>query len=246
MNKKNLFSFVIVALTLISLTAISSVNAFAATTEKISTGANIKYICGDVNFDGDITVEDVTLIQMHIAKIKTFDDIQLQLANFDNDTVVGVSDVTMLQMYIANIVTYPPLNSDGYRLGERVEVKGVLTWGKAFNEAVIDKWKPATVTFSKWCNYSSMFEWEDGIIVDECEKGLIRAFKDGDKNIVYVLSDSKIYLNTNCSDMFEFADNLNKVNFYNTDATYVTTMHGMFYECNNMTSLYTKGLTTPN
>ncbi len=46
--------------------------------------------------------------------------------------------------------------------------------------------------------------------------------------------------------MFQYNDSLVKVNFYNTDASLVTTMEKMFSSCSSLKNLYTKGLNTPN
>lgn len=61
----------------------------------------IEYQKGDVNLDGKIDVNDVTLLQMYIAKIESFTDEQSELADFNGDLTVNVSDVTAIQFWIA-------------------------------------------------------------------------------------------------------------------------------------------------
>ena len=60
----------------------------------------IKY--GDVNMDGKITIDDVTMIQRAAAEIVKFtNSLQKSLADINNDGVVSVTDVTCLQKYLA-------------------------------------------------------------------------------------------------------------------------------------------------
>lgn len=61
-------------------------------------------ILGDVNYDGQITIDDATTIQMHLIKMVTLDKAQLLKADVDNDVDVTVDDVTRVQMYIAKFI----------------------------------------------------------------------------------------------------------------------------------------------
>ena len=54
----------------------------------------------DVNGDGEITIEDATLIQKAVAGIATFDADQKVLADVNGDGEVSVFDVTLIQKYI--------------------------------------------------------------------------------------------------------------------------------------------------
>lgn len=60
---------------------------------------------GDTDLSGDISISDVTAIQMHLAKIDMFDDEFLPLADCDSDGEITVSDVTKLQMVLAKYFT---------------------------------------------------------------------------------------------------------------------------------------------
>ena len=62
------------------------------------------FMLGDVNGDGEISVEDVTQIQLHIAKLVELDDKQLKCADTDRDGIVSVPDVTQLQLFIAKLI----------------------------------------------------------------------------------------------------------------------------------------------
>lgn len=63
------------------------------------------FILGDVDMDSDVTVLDATLIQLHLASMKTLSDVQLLAADTDKDKEVTVMDATVIQRYIANLIT---------------------------------------------------------------------------------------------------------------------------------------------
>ncbi len=58
-------------------------------------------ICGDVDGDDILTIDDVTLIQKHLAKISLLTDEQLSNCDFDHDGDISINDVTSIQKYIA-------------------------------------------------------------------------------------------------------------------------------------------------
>ena len=66
------------------------------------TSAAISFALGDVNYSGNLTQDDATLIMSYIAGNTTFSNVQIVLADFDQDGVVGIADVIALQQYLAN------------------------------------------------------------------------------------------------------------------------------------------------
>ena len=60
-----------------------------------------RYIIGDTNLDGIISIGDVTAIQRHLAELAVFNDEQLALADTNGDGRIDISDATYLQMYLA-------------------------------------------------------------------------------------------------------------------------------------------------
>lgn len=60
-----------------------------------------KTIIGDINYDGKISVNDVTELQMYISQSKDFSDEQKLLADYNQDGVINVLDVTGMQQFIA-------------------------------------------------------------------------------------------------------------------------------------------------
>ena len=62
------------------------------------------YNCGDVNWDGDFDIVDVTLTQRHLAGIIEFNDVtEKPMADFDHDGEVTILDVTWMQRSLAGI-----------------------------------------------------------------------------------------------------------------------------------------------
>jgi len=61
----------------------------------------ITYIIGDADVDGRITVKDATIIQKHVAKLLTLNDVQLILADANADENVSVKDATQIQKFVA-------------------------------------------------------------------------------------------------------------------------------------------------
>ena len=57
-------------------------------------------ILGDVDLNGELTVQDSTMIQKYLVQIVTLNDEQLLAADFNKDGEISVSDATDLQKYI--------------------------------------------------------------------------------------------------------------------------------------------------
>ena len=62
------------------------------------------YIYGDVDLDGKVTISDVSLIQQHLAKLATLNEIQLEAADVNDDDKVDIVDATIIQQYLAKII----------------------------------------------------------------------------------------------------------------------------------------------
>ena len=60
-------------------------------------------LIGDTNLDGTVDVNDATLIQRYSAKIITFTDAQLALADLDGNGTVDINDATKIQRIAARI-----------------------------------------------------------------------------------------------------------------------------------------------
>lgn len=61
-----------------------------------------KVISGDVNLDGKIDVNDVTLLQRYIAGESVLTDDAVKAADFNKDRIIDVIDATAIQTFIAH------------------------------------------------------------------------------------------------------------------------------------------------
>lgn len=59
---------------------------------------------GDVNTDGTVNIDDVTLIQKYIANISELDSEQLKAADVTGDGDISIDDVTTIQKYLAGMI----------------------------------------------------------------------------------------------------------------------------------------------
>ena len=66
----------------------------------------IDLIPGDVNGDGDVTIDDATLVQKYSADLEVLSPEQLAAADVNRDGVVNVVDATMIQKYVAEIIDH--------------------------------------------------------------------------------------------------------------------------------------------
>lgn len=60
---------------------------------------------GDVNLDNIIAIEDVTILQKHIAGLIEIDSVQFTNADVNIDRVVNVVDATLIQKLIADLIS---------------------------------------------------------------------------------------------------------------------------------------------
>ena len=58
---------------------------------------------GDVNGDGEVTIEDATLIQRRGVELEAFTEVQEKLADVNGDGRVSILDVTCIQKYLAEM-----------------------------------------------------------------------------------------------------------------------------------------------
>ena len=61
-----------------------------------------KYIYGDINQDGEVNVQDTTLLQKYATKLAELNDVQKECAKFDDMENITVKSATKIQKYIAN------------------------------------------------------------------------------------------------------------------------------------------------
>jgi len=80
-----------------------------------STSQTEKYLLGDGDQDGKISVKDATVVQKHVAKIISLQGKALKSADADGDGKVTVKDATVIQKYVAKMKT-------NTKVGEEIEI----------------------------------------------------------------------------------------------------------------------------
>ena len=58
---------------------------------------------GDVNGDGEVNIEDATLVQKYVVGIEDFDKLQLFNSDVNDDGEISVVDATLIQKYIVGL-----------------------------------------------------------------------------------------------------------------------------------------------
>lgn len=86
---------------------LSAVSLLGASAEDFTYIQPEKFIYGDVNLDGTVTVKDVTLIQKGLAKLTYVTAVQKYLADPES-TGYSVKNATAIQKYLANYETTSP------------------------------------------------------------------------------------------------------------------------------------------
>ncbi len=59
---------------------------------------------GDANRDGEVNINDVTVIQYYLAELMTPESISFDAADADKNGVVDIFDATTLQLFLANLI----------------------------------------------------------------------------------------------------------------------------------------------
>ena len=77
--------------------------AYEVNTEVIDFTVAADSLLGDINLDGNISINDVTDLQLYLSESTSFTDEQKVLADFNQDGIIDISDATEIQQYIANI-----------------------------------------------------------------------------------------------------------------------------------------------
>lgn len=68
-----------------------------------------EFICGDVNFDSDVSVKDATTIQKYLAKLITLPEELVDSGDVDGNEKLTISDATLIQKFVAHIIDVFPV-----------------------------------------------------------------------------------------------------------------------------------------
>lgn len=61
------------------------------------------WIFGDLNYDQEVSISDIALIQLYLAGLISFTEMQIEIADVNQDGVISILDVATTQLYLANL-----------------------------------------------------------------------------------------------------------------------------------------------
>ncbi len=96
-----------------------------------------KYLYGDVDFDGKVTIKDATMIQKYVAGLLSFSELTKKVARVNGKATVTVSDATAIQRMVAGI-------SDTFESGKWYYVSGTQENTDPTEAPATQATKPAT------------------------------------------------------------------------------------------------------
>lgn len=88
-----------------SIVDLSKTPGYTGSSLKGATFINGDVVYGDVNGDGNISIDDVTLIQKYIADLSTLTSAQVAVSDVDHDGYVTINDATLIQKYIVGTIS---------------------------------------------------------------------------------------------------------------------------------------------
>ncbi len=145
----------------------------------------VDYKLGDVNMDGDINIDDATLVQKHAADLIILTDEQITLADVDFDNKITILDVTFIQKYVADMITEFTLpasdSDDSTEASESAESEYVWT-ASTLSEALaaVKLELEEKYTFSSYDQYQNLkkyyYRYKDVTSVDN-EDEVVAEFK---------------------------------------------------------------------
>lgn len=91
--------------------SMACIGAIMCSLSTVDTSALTRRLYGDVNNDGIINREDVTLIQEYLVDAVEFDKYQLIAADVDADGEVSIMDATLIQKLIEGLIDELPVGS---------------------------------------------------------------------------------------------------------------------------------------
>jgi len=75
------------------------------TKEIITIRTEEKYILGDVNCDGDITINDLAQMKLHIVEIINLEGVRFKAGDLDKDGDIDVNDLAKMKLYLIELIT---------------------------------------------------------------------------------------------------------------------------------------------
>lgn len=180
------------------------VNTYNIEYKTVAFDEDLMPVFGDVNSDGIIDADDVTMIQQYIAGTANLSEAQILLADVNLDNEVTSEDVDLIEAFIANEIPYLPLSKDAVIdmflniMDSNMKGNITITMSDAYAASAIERIdyadKIATVSdpvddsiiYYEWESYSSIYRARVG---GSCKKqdGLtISEYKDAEYVYMYV------------------------------------------------------------
>ena len=107
------------------------------------------YLYGDADLNGEVNINDASIIQKHIAELITLKGKAFTQANVTGDTEVNIRDATAIQMKVADIIDKFP-----------IEKKSPAQVGAAGGESLTDILSNIKQALEKYYEYSSFDQYQ--------------------------------------------------------------------------------------
>ncbi len=107
------------------------------------------YLYGDADLNGEVNINDASIVQKHIAELITLKGKAFTQANVTGDTEVNIRDATAIQMKVADIIDKFP-----------IEKKSPAQVGAAGGESLTDILSNIKQALEKYYEYSSFDQYQ--------------------------------------------------------------------------------------
>ena len=103
-NGKAIEEYVVKGETVKDITKVPGFTSFRYRPNTVIDADSTKFILGDVNRDGLVTIDDATLVQQYAAELITFDSYQMLAGDTNKDGRITVKDATEIQRHVAEYI----------------------------------------------------------------------------------------------------------------------------------------------
>ena len=82
-------------------------DSLITTGTKIKIGKTLQYtliVIGDTDFDGEITINDIAELKLHIIEKQSLDGIKLQAGDIDNDGEITINDLAQMKLILIDLL----------------------------------------------------------------------------------------------------------------------------------------------
>ena len=101
-------------ISIILVIIITFISAFAVCAEDVQPSSPVVYKAGDVDGNGVINIDDVTVYQLTLIHKLPESEAFLKNAETYSDQKISIRDVTVIQLYLVGRFRKLPITTDGY------------------------------------------------------------------------------------------------------------------------------------